>query len=76
MKKFRVDKILEMLATIQFRILQLSISHLKALKIKTYETTILPLVLYGCETWSITLMEEHRSRISENKRKREVEAGE
>jgi hypothetical protein len=36
-------------------------------KIKTYKTIILPVVLYGCETWSLTLREEHRSRIFENR---------
>ena len=30
----------------------------KNLKIKLYRTTILPLVLYGCETWSLTLREK------------------
>ena len=30
---------------------------------KIYRTIILPLVLYGCETWSLTLMEEHRLRV-------------
>jgi len=28
---------------------------------------ILPLVLYGCETWSLTLREEHRLRVIENR---------
>jgi hypothetical protein len=42
-------------------------SHLvsKNLKIKLYKTAILPLVLYGCETWSLTLREEHRLRVFE-----------
>jgi hypothetical protein len=31
----------------------------KNLKIKTYNTIILSLILYGCETWSLTLREEH-----------------
>jgi hypothetical protein len=31
----------------------------KNLKIKIYKTVILPVVLYGCETWSLTLREEH-----------------
>jgi hypothetical protein len=37
-------------------------SHLlsKNLKIRIYKTIILPVVLYGCETWSLTLREEHR----------------
>jgi hypothetical protein len=30
------------------------------IKIKAYRTVILPVVLYGCETWSLTLREEHR----------------
>jgi hypothetical protein len=39
----------------------------KNLKIKIYKTVILPLVLYGCETWSLTLREEHRLRVFENR---------
>ena len=39
----------------------------KNLKIKIYRTTILPVVLYGCEPWSLTLREEHRLRVSENR---------
>jgi len=35
----------------------------KNLKIKTYRTIILPVVLYGCETWSLTLREERRLRV-------------
>jgi hypothetical protein len=31
------------------------------------KTVILPVVLYGCETWSLTLREEHRLRVSENR---------
>jgi hypothetical protein len=37
----------------------------KNLKIKIYKTVILPVVLYGCESWSLTLGEEHRLRVSE-----------
>jgi hypothetical protein len=36
-------------------------------KVKIYKTKILPLVLYGCETWSLTLKEEHRLRVFENR---------
>jgi hypothetical protein len=36
------------------------------LKIKLYKTIILQVVLYGCETWSLTLREEHRLRVFEN----------
>jgi len=35
----------------------------KNLKIKIYRTIILPFVLYGCETWSLTLREERRLRV-------------
>jgi hypothetical protein len=31
-----------------------------------YRTIILPVVLYGCEIWSLTLREEHRLRVFEN----------
>jgi hypothetical protein len=36
-------------------------------KVKIYKTIILPVVLYGCETWSMTLREEHRLRVFENR---------
>ena len=39
----------------------------KNLKIKTYRTIILPVGLYGCETWSLTLREERKLRVFENK---------
>jgi hypothetical protein len=39
----------------------------KNLKIKIYGTIILPVVLYGCETWSLTLREEGRLRVFENR---------
>jgi hypothetical protein len=32
-----------------------------------YRTIILPVVLYGCETWSLTLREERRLRAFENR---------
>ena len=38
----------------------------KNLKIKIYRTIILPVVFYGCETWSLTLREERRLRVFEN----------
>jgi hypothetical protein len=37
------------------------------LKVKIYKTIILPVVLYGCETWSLTLREQHRLRVFENR---------
>jgi hypothetical protein len=39
----------------------------KNLKIRIYKTIILPVVLYGCETWSLTLREEHGLRVFENR---------
>jgi hypothetical protein len=36
-------------------------------KIKIYKTIILPVVLYGCETLSLTLRKEHRLRVFENR---------
>jgi hypothetical protein len=44
----------------------------KNLKIKIYRTIILPVVLYGCKTWSRTLREERRLRVSENRVLRKV----
>jgi len=44
----------------------------KNLKIKIYRTIILPVVLYGCETWSLTLREERRLRVFENRVLRKV----
>ena len=38
----------------------------KNLKIKIYRTIILPVVLYGCETWLLTLREERKLRVFEN----------
>jgi len=38
----------------------------KNLKIKIYRTIILPVVLHGCGTWSLTLREERRLRVYEN----------
>ena len=38
----------------------------KNLKLKIYRTIILPVVLYGCETWSLTLREERKLRMFEN----------
>jgi len=38
----------------------------KNFKIKIYTTKILPVVLFGCETWSLTLREERKLRVFEN----------
>jgi hypothetical protein len=36
-------------------------------KYKNIQNYIFPVVLYGCETWSLTLREEHRLRVFENR---------
>jgi len=44
----------------------------KDLKIKIYRIIILPVVMYGCETWSLTLREECRLRVFENRMLRRI----
>jgi hypothetical protein len=44
----------------------------KNLKIKIHKTVILPVVLYGWVPWSLTLREEHRLRVSENRVLRKI----
>ena len=44
----------------------------KKLKIKIYRTIILPVVLYGCETWSLTFRDARRLRVFENRVLRRV----
>jgi hypothetical protein len=39
----------------------------KNINIRIYKTIIFPVVLYGCETWSLTLREKHRLRVFENR---------
>jgi hypothetical protein len=49
-------------------------SHLfsRNLKVKIYKTIIIPVILYGCETWALTLREEHRLRVFENRVMRRI----
>jgi hypothetical protein len=42
-------------------------NFMKNMEIRLYTTIILPVVLYGCETWSLTLREEHRLSVVENR---------
>ncbi|KAJ4451027.1 hypothetical protein ANN_02463 [Periplaneta americana] len=44
----------------------------KNLKVRIYKTVILPVVVYGCETWTLNLREEHRLRVFENKVLRKI----
>jgi hypothetical protein len=53
-------------ATNQFSISCLPVS-LKNLNIQICENIILVVVLYGCETWSLELKDEHRLRVFENR---------
>jgi hypothetical protein len=45
---------------------------LKNITVGIYKTLILPVVLYGCETWPLTLKEEHRLRVFENRMLRRI----
>jgi hypothetical protein len=52
----------------------LSVQHLLSsrllpnnVKVRIHKTIILPMVLYGCETWSLTVREEHKLRVFENR---------
>jgi hypothetical protein len=42
-------------------------SAVKNITIMTYRTIILPVVMYGCDTWSVPLREGHRLRVFENR---------
>jgi len=44
----------------------------KNIKIKIHSTIILPVVVYGCETWSLTLREERRLGVFENRVPRRI----
>jgi hypothetical protein len=49
-------------------------SHLlsKNIKVSIYKNVILLVILYGCETWSLALSEEHRLRVFENRLLRRI----
>ena len=44
----------------------------KNIKLKIYKTVILPVILYGCETWTLTLRRETRLRVFDNKVLRKI----
>jgi len=56
-----------MLAVIQCRIFCLAVCYPKIQRLRFKKTIILPVVLYGCETWSLILREERRLRVFENR---------
>jgi hypothetical protein len=45
---------------------------LKNVKIRIYNTIILPVILYGCETWYAALREAHKLRVLENRMLRRI----
>jgi hypothetical protein len=47
----------------------------KNVKVRIYKTIILPVVLHGCETWSLILREEHTLRVFENRMLRKLFGG-
>jgi hypothetical protein len=55
-----------MLVTILFKSLLSLLLLSKSLKFKIYKTITLP-PLYGCETWSLTLREENRLTVLQNR---------
>jgi hypothetical protein len=65
----RSDAIKDQCRCLRYSVQSLLSSRLlsRNLKVKIYKTTILPVVLYGCETWSLTIREEHRLRVFENR---------
>ena len=44
----------------------------KNIKLKIYKTAILPVILYGCETWTLSLREEKRLQVYENEVLRKI----
>jgi len=59
------------LVVVQVKIILIAVIS-KNLKIKIYRIIILPVVLYVCETWSVTLRQERRLRVFENRVLRRV----
>jgi hypothetical protein len=45
---------------------------IKNMKVRVYKTIVLPVVLYVCETWSLTVREEHKLRVFENRELRRI----
>jgi hypothetical protein len=46
--------------------------RIKPISLKIYKTIIPPVILCGCETWSLTLREKHRLRVFENRALRRI----
>jgi hypothetical protein len=50
-----------------FQLHEKTASRFNSVNIRIYKTVILPVILYGCETWSLALREEHRLGVFENR---------
>jgi len=61
-----------MLAIIRYRIFCLPVLYPKNINTDTHRTIIFPVVLFGCESWSLTLRKEQRVRVFENRVLREI----
>jgi hypothetical protein len=59
-------------AAVRSRICHLPVLLSKGIKVQIYRTIILPVVLYGCETWSVTFRDEHRLRVFANRVLRKI----
>jgi hypothetical protein len=59
-------------SSVQLRKLCLPFSCVKTSKIKACKTVILPVVLYGCETWPLTLRKKHRLKVYGNRVLRKI----
>jgi hypothetical protein len=53
--------------SVGFEVVVTAIMKMFQCSIRIYKTIILPLVLYGCETLSLTVREEHKLKVFENK---------
>jgi hypothetical protein len=67
---YEINKICVVLVTVQNLVSSIWLS--KKLKITIYRNIILPVVLYGSETWTLTLRDERRLRLSENRMLRKM----
>jgi hypothetical protein len=71
-RKLKADLILVVIATTHLKKMLSSRVLSKNVKIGIYKIIIFPVVLYGCESWSLTLREEHRLRVFENRLLRRI----
>ena len=57
----------QQIPTLQLMVLFITAVAKKYSTFKIYRTITLPVVFYGCETWSLTLREERKLRVFENR---------